>query len=85
MSEPIAADGEPFPAEAPSSTPGSGFRTRPPATSCTTRAGGSRCGTARWCADADDEATLRANPRVRASDLVYPIGEPPSGFYLINV
>jgi hypothetical protein len=36
-------------------------------------------------ADADDEETLRAHPDVRAGDDVYPVGEPPSGFYLINV
>ena len=36
-------------------------------------------------ANADDEETLRSNPAVRSDDLVYPIGEPPSGFYLINV
>jgi hypothetical protein len=36
-------------------------------------------------ASADDEDTLRSNPEVRPGDLVYPIGEPPSGFYLINV
>ena len=36
-------------------------------------------------ADAEDEATLRADPEVRAGDDVYPVGEPPSGFYLINV
>ena len=36
-------------------------------------------------ASADDESTLRQDPEVRAGDLVYPIGEPPSGFYLINV
>jgi hypothetical protein len=36
-------------------------------------------------ASAEDEATLRQDPEVRAGDLVYPIGEPPSGFYLINV
>jgi hypothetical protein len=36
-------------------------------------------------ASADDEETLRSNPDVRPGDLVYPIGEPPSGFYLINV
>jgi hypothetical protein len=36
-------------------------------------------------ADADDEQTLRAHPDVRAGDDVYPVGEPPSGFYLINV
>jgi hypothetical protein len=36
-------------------------------------------------ANADDEKTLRSNPDVRPGDLVYPIGEPPSGFYLINV
>ncbi len=36
-------------------------------------------------ANADDEETLRSNPKVESGDLVYPIGEPPSGFYLINV
>ena len=36
-------------------------------------------------AHADDEETLRAHPAVRASDDVYPVGEPPSGFYMINV
>ena len=36
-------------------------------------------------AHADDEETLRADPEVRADDDVYPVGEPPSGFYLINV
>jgi hypothetical protein len=36
-------------------------------------------------AHATDEPTLRADPAVRKGDLVYPIGEPPSGFYLINV
>jgi uncharacterized protein DUF5678 len=36
-------------------------------------------------AHADDEETLRADPELRETDLVYPIGEPPSGFYLINV
>jgi Family of unknown function (DUF5678) len=33
----------------------------------------------------DDEETVRADPAVRDGDLVYPIGDPPSGFYLINV
>jgi hypothetical protein len=36
-------------------------------------------------AHADDEETLRADPKVRAGDDVYPVGEPPSGFYMINV
>jgi hypothetical protein len=36
-------------------------------------------------ANADDEETLRASPEVEPGDLVFPIGEPPSGFYLINV
>jgi hypothetical protein len=36
-------------------------------------------------ADGETEAGVRANPAVRESDLVYAIGEPPSGFYLINV
>ena len=33
----------------------------------------------------DDEASVRADAAVRDGDLVYPIGDPPSGFYLINV
>jgi hypothetical protein len=36
-------------------------------------------------AHGDDEGSLRADPAVRDGDLVYPIGDPPSGFYLINV
>jgi hypothetical protein len=36
-------------------------------------------------AHAFDEKTLRADPQVRDDDLVYPIGDPPSGFYMINV
>jgi hypothetical protein len=36
-------------------------------------------------AHAPDEQTLRSDPAVRDGDLVYPIGDPPSGFYLINV
>ena len=32
-----------------------------------------------------DEAALRADPTVRDGDDIYPIGEPPSGFYMINV
>jgi hypothetical protein len=36
-------------------------------------------------AHGDDEELLRADPAVRDGDLVYPIGDPPSGFYLINV
>lgn len=36
-------------------------------------------------AHAENEETLRADPALRPTDLVYPIGEPPSGFYLINV
>ncbi|MCW2964408.1 MAG: hypothetical protein JWO17_1660 [Actinomycetia bacterium] len=39
----------------------------------------------RVVAHADDEETLRARPDVADSDLLFPIGEPPSGFYLINV
>jgi hypothetical protein len=33
----------------------------------------------------DDEESVRADGAVRDGDLVYPIGDPPSGFYLINV
>jgi imidazolonepropionase-like amidohydrolase len=32
-----------------------------------------------------DEESVRADTAVRDGDLVYPIGDPPSGFYLINV
>jgi hypothetical protein len=32
-----------------------------------------------------DEAALRANPAVQPTDDVFPVGDPPSGFYLINV
>jgi hypothetical protein len=39
----------------------------------------------RVVADAEDEVALRADPRVRDGDDVYPVGEPPSGFYMINV
>jgi hypothetical protein len=31
-----------------------------------------------------DEARLRADPAVRDGDDVYPIGEPPSGFYFLE-
>jgi hypothetical protein len=36
-------------------------------------------------AAADDEDAVRSHEAVEATDLVFPIGEPPSGFYLINV
>jgi hypothetical protein len=36
-------------------------------------------------AHADDEESVRTHADVRETDLVFPIGEPPSGFYLINV
>ncbi len=32
-----------------------------------------------------DPEHLRANPEVRETDDIFPVGEPPSGFYLINV
>jgi hypothetical protein len=35
-------------------------------------------------ASASEEATLRADPTVRDGDDVYPIGEPPSGFYFLE-
>jgi hypothetical protein len=35
--------------------------------------------------DGEDEQTVRKHEAVQASDLVFPVGEPPSGFYLINV
>jgi hypothetical protein len=39
----------------------------------------------RVVAHAEDEQALRADPAVRDGDDVYPIGDPPSGFYMINV
>ncbi len=36
-------------------------------------------------ADGDDEEAVRGHDAVAESDLVFPVGEPPSGFYLINV
>jgi Family of unknown function (DUF5678) len=36
-------------------------------------------------AHAADEESLRADTDVRETDLLFPIGDPPSGFYLINV
>jgi hypothetical protein len=36
-------------------------------------------------AHADDEESLRKQAAVRDGDLLFPIGDPPSGFYLINV
>jgi len=39
----------------------------------------------RVVAHAADEESLRADEAVHDDDLVYPIGDPPSGFYLINV
>jgi hypothetical protein len=35
-------------------------------------------------AAAADEEALRADPAVREGDDVYPIGDPPSGFYFIE-
>jgi hypothetical protein len=39
----------------------------------------------RVVAAADDQEALQAHPNVRESDDMYPIGDPPSGFYMINV
>ncbi|MDX6452979.1 MAG: hypothetical protein QOH16_3028 [Gaiellaceae bacterium] len=36
-------------------------------------------------ADAQDEDGVRGHEAVHETDLVFPVGEPPSGFYLINV
>jgi hypothetical protein len=36
-------------------------------------------------AHAPDEETLRADPAVQDGDDVYPIGDPPAGFYMLNV
>jgi Family of unknown function (DUF5678) len=38
----------------------------------------------RVVAAAADEEALRADPAVREGDDVYPIGDPPSGFYFIE-
>jgi Family of unknown function (DUF5678) len=35
-------------------------------------------------ASAPDEEALRADPAVQEGDDVYPIGEPPTGFYFIE-
>ena len=32
-----------------------------------------------------EEQTVRAHPSTRDGDLIFPVGEPPSGFYLLNV
>lgn len=39
----------------------------------------------RVVADGDDELAVRGHEAVAQTDLVFPVGEPPSGFYLINV
>jgi hypothetical protein len=39
----------------------------------------------RVVAHAEDEESLREHPDVVETDLLFPVGEPPSGFYLINV
>ena len=36
-------------------------------------------------AHAPEEAEVRGHEDVRDTDLVFPVGEPPSGFYMINV
>jgi hypothetical protein len=36
-------------------------------------------------AHAADQVSLRADGAVRDGDLLFPVGDPPSGFYLINV
>ena len=36
-------------------------------------------------AHAGDEKTLRAHPALEPGDLVFPIGHPVTGFYLLNV
>jgi Family of unknown function (DUF5678) len=36
-------------------------------------------------AHGESREAVRADPSCEEGDLVYPIGEPPSGFYLINV
>lgn len=39
----------------------------------------------RVVAHGPDEAAVRESEDVEPNDLVFPVGEPPSGFYLINV
>jgi hypothetical protein len=39
----------------------------------------------RVVAHSEDEETVRTHADVQPGDLVFPVGEPPSGFYLINV
>jgi hypothetical protein len=39
----------------------------------------------RVVAHGPDEETVRESEDVETTDLVFPVGEPPSGFYLINV
>ena len=36
-------------------------------------------------AHAEDEQALRREPAMRHGDLCFPIGDPPTGFYMINV
>ncbi len=36
-------------------------------------------------AHGSDEPAVRGHPSVRHGDLLFPVGEPPSGFYLLNV
>jgi hypothetical protein len=36
-------------------------------------------------AHAADEEALRGHPDLQTGDLLFPIGEPPAGFYLLNV
>ena len=57
----------------------------PRTTSSTTRASGWRCATARSSRTIPTPRSCRRNPEVRQTDDVFPVGEPPSGFYLINV
>jgi hypothetical protein len=36
-------------------------------------------------AHAPDEEALRGDPAVRDGDLLYPIGDPPAGFYVLDL
>jgi len=36
-------------------------------------------------AHAEDEETLRAHPGLQKEDLLFPVGQPTTGFYLLNV
>ena len=56
----------------------------PRTTSSTTAVSGWPCATASVVAHAADPEALQANPAVLSTDDVFPVGDPPSGFYTVN-